>query len=89
MEKEFRRLKVAELLRKYGMLTRGTISRIARELHVHRCTIVRDVRALLNAEGDPLNTRTFIHCKACGTPIPTKFIKSLEATVAQLGDEEE
>jgi hypothetical protein len=43
--REARRVQVAELLCRYGW-DHGTFARIARELGVHRCTVMRDAQAI-------------------------------------------
>jgi hypothetical protein len=61
-----RRRQVLELVRALGGLTRGTQSRIAAALGVHRSTICKDLRRLL-----PLATP----CPACGTLQPRDWWK--------------
>jgi hypothetical protein len=46
-QRDFRRTRVAELLKRYGPWTAGVRVRIARELGVHKSTITRDAQALL------------------------------------------
>jgi hypothetical protein len=57
----YRQAEVVRLLRKYGLFTRGTQARIARELGVSRATICRDVAAIL-ASTYP--------CPHCRLPVP-------------------
>jgi hypothetical protein len=52
---------VLDLLFEYGLMTRGVLSRIARELGVSRSTVCRDRRALLTS---------FRPCPRCGAPVP-------------------
>jgi hypothetical protein len=61
-EREWRRMKVCRLLFHYGILARGVLARIARELGLSRSTICRDRRALLAR----LNFRP---CPHCGWPV--------------------
>jgi hypothetical protein len=49
-----RRCQVAHLLGKYGLGRYGVLSRIARDLGVHRSTITRDVAVLLAEARDDL-----------------------------------
>lgn len=58
---EDRRRQVLELVLALGGLQRGTQSRIAAALGVHRSTVCKDLRRLL-----PLATA----CPTCGTPRP-------------------
>jgi hypothetical protein len=60
-QRAHRRKQVVELLVRYGMIDHGVKARIARELGVHKCTITRDVKYLLEA------TRP---CPRCGSLIP-------------------
>jgi hypothetical protein len=60
-QRAHRRLQVVELLGKYNLAERCTRARIARELHVSRSVITRDLQALLH---------THAICPTCGSAVP-------------------
>jgi hypothetical protein len=60
LRRTWRRMRVAELLCKYGLLTHGARARIARELGVHKSVVTRDVQALLH---------THAPCPCCGSVV--------------------